>query len=201
MPREFVTVVSGLPRSGTSMLMRMLEAGGMPIVTDGRRKADADNPLGYYEFEPVKDLPANSGWLKPAAGHAVKVVSALLERLPAGHQYRVVYVDRHLGEVVASQGVMLQRRGHPPERDGGKAMADLFVKHIATVLGRIRVRKDIRLLLVKHADVLATPDEVARRIDEFLDGGLDCALDCDAMAAAVDDKLWRHRASATPGGG
>lgn len=201
MPRDFVTVVSGLPRSGTSMMMRMLEAGGMPVLTDGRRRADVDNPLGYYELEAVKELPANTEWLKTADGHVVKVVSALVEKLPPGHSYRVLYMDRHLGEVVASQGVMLQRRGHPPERDGGKAMAGLFVKHIQTVLARIRARKDVRLLVVKHAEVLASPEETARRIDEFLDGGLDCALDRDAMAAAVDDNLWRHRASAPSGGG
>lgn len=197
MPRDFVTVVSGLPRSGTSMIMRMLEAGGIPPLTDGRRKADIDNPLGYYELEAVKDLPDNTEWMDTAAGHAVKVVSALVDKLPSGHQYRVLYIDRHLGEVVASQGRMLERRGHPPERDGGKAMAALFVKHIATVLARVRARRDIRLLVLKHAEVLAAPGDMSKRIDEFLDGG----LDCDAMAAAVDETLWRHRASAPSGGG
>ena len=197
MPREFVTVVSGLPRSGTSMMMRMLEAGGIPALTDGRRKADVDNPLGYFEFEAVKELPTNVAWVKDAGGQAVKVVSALLDQLPRGHAFRVLYMSRDLGEVVASQGRMLERRGHPPERDGGKAMAALFVKHVASVLERVRARRDIRLLVVKHAEVLSAPGDIAQRIDEFLDGG----LDCDAMAAAVDDKLWRQRASAPSGGG
>src|SRR5688572_33437264 len=94
MPRDFVTVVSGLPRSGTSMMMRMLEAGGIPALTDGERTADPDNPLGYFELEAVKLLPAGTGWLTAAAGKAVKIVSALLEKLPAGPSYRVIFMER-----------------------------------------------------------------------------------------------------------
>ena len=196
MPRDFVTVVSGLPRSGTSMLMRMLEAGGIPALTDGQRGADADNPLGYFELEAVKNLPADAAWLEAATGKAVKVVSALLERLPVGHRYRILFLERDLGEVLASQRRMLERRGEPTERVRDDAMASMFRKHVAAVLERARARSEMQVMVVRHAEVLASPAECARRLDDFVGGGLDVA----AMAAAVDASLWRQRVSAPAAG-
>lgn len=193
MLRDFVTVVSGLPRSGTSMLMRMLEAGGIPPLTDGQRRADDDNPRGYYELEAVKRLPEDAAWVDEAGGRAVKAVSALLERLPAGRRYRVVFLERDLREVLASQRKMLERRGEPTDRVPEEQMAALFRKHLAGVLARAEARADMEVLRLDHAAVLASPAEAARRIDEFLGGG----LDREAMAAAVDASLWRQRAPVT----
>lgn len=190
MSRDFVTVVSGLPRSGTSMLMRMLEAGGIPAVTDGRRTADDDNPRGYWELEAVKRLPEDAGWVHEARGSAVKVVSALLERLPAGPRYRVLFLERDLREVLASQKRMLERRGEPTDRVPDEQMAALFRKHLAGVLAKAGAREGMELMTIAHADVLRGPDAAAARIDEFLGGGLDRG----AMAAAVDSSLWRQRA-------
>jgi hypothetical protein len=190
--RDFVTVVSGLPRSGTSMLMRMLEAGGIPALTDGLRAADADNPHGYFELESVKQLPADTAWIEAAQGKAVKVVSALVDKLPAGHRYRVVFVERDLGEVLASQRRMLERRGQPTDRVSDAAMAAMFKGHVAAVLGRVQEMPATRLMRIGHGEVLACPAGAARRLDDFLAGG----LDRDAMAAAVDPSLWRQRASA-----
>jgi hypothetical protein len=191
--RDFVTVVSGLPRSGTSMLMRMLEAGGIPAVTDGRRGADEDNPRGYYELEAVKRLPEDGEWLGSARGKAVKAVSALLEKLPTGPRYRVLFLERTLAEVLASQRRMLERRGEPTDRVPDERMAELFRRHVDAVLERARARADMDLLVVAHQEVLASPREAARRIDGFLGGGLDLG----AMAAAVDPSLWRQRATLT----
>ena len=107
-----VVVVSGLPRSGTSLMMQMLEAGGVPILTDGERACDADNPKGYYEYEPVKALQnGDSDWLDKAEGKAVKVISFLLRHLPQKHRYRVVFMNRNLDEVLASQEKMPVTRG------------------------------------------------------------------------------------------
>jgi len=195
MPRDFVTVVSGLPRSGTSMLMSMLESGGIAALSDGERKADDDNPRGYYELEAVKLLPAGTDWLARAPGSAVKVVSALLDRLPAGHDYRVLFLERDLGEVLASQRRMLERRGEPTDRVGDSAMAGMFRRHLDQVLALAGARSEVRLLVLRHAQVLANPAAAAQRIDDFLGGGLDRS----AMAAAVDDGLWRQRRSASPG--
>jgi hypothetical protein len=103
-----IVVVSGLPRSGTSMMMQMLEAGGLPILTDGERVADADNPRGYYEYAPAKRLMTDRTWLPAADGKAVKIVAQLLPYLPpAPHRFRVIFMKRDLGEVLASQQVML----------------------------------------------------------------------------------------------
>lgn len=192
MQRDFVTVVSGLPRSGTSMLMRMLEAAGIPPVTDGAREADADNPRGYYELEAVKRLPDGADWLQGAGGRAVKVVSALLDKLPAGPGYKVLFLERDLREVLASQKRMLERRGEPTDRVSDDAMAAMFRRHVAAVLDRARSRDGMDLLVVAHAAVLSDAAASAARIDEFLGGG----LDREAMVAAVDASLWRQRASA-----
>lgn len=197
MSRDFVTVVSGLPRSGTSMLMRMLDAGGVPALTDKVRRPDDDNPLGYYELEVVKTLPSRPMWLDDAVGGAVKVVSALLERLPADRFYRVVFLQRDLTEVLASQRRMLEARGEPTRGVEDDAMANLFRKHLASVLEKARGRREMSLLEVGHADVLASPATTAEVLDAFLGGG----LDCQAMAAAVEPRLWRQRSSATSAGG
>ena len=104
-----IVVVSGLPRSGTSLMMQMLEAGGLPILMDDRRPADADNPRGYYEFQPVKTLDKDNSWMAQAEGKAVKVVSLLLYHLPPGHDYKVLFMERTIAEVLASQTAMLKR--------------------------------------------------------------------------------------------
>jgi tetratricopeptide (TPR) repeat protein len=106
-----VLIVSGLPRSGTSMIVQMLNAGGMPVLTDGQRTADDDNPLGYFEFEPVKQLYRNTDWIGQAAGKAVKVVVPLVPALPNRPGYRVILVERDLDEILASQAKMIERRG------------------------------------------------------------------------------------------
>ncbi len=189
MPRDFVTVVSGLPRSGTSMMMRMLEAGGIPLLTDGHRRADPDNPLGYYELEAVKLLPNKAEWLQEADGHAVKVVSALLEKLPAGHQYRVIFMQREMKEVLASQRAMLERRGEYIDQTRDNAMGPMFEKHIALTIERVRARRDMKLMFLRYGGVHDDPAKAVELVDNFLSGD----LDRDAMVAAIDSSLWRQR--------
>ena len=112
---EPIVVVSGLPRSGTSMMMKMLEAGGIPPVTDELRTADDDNPKGYYEFERVKQMDkGDTAWVADAQGKVVKVISALLKHLPSSHNYQVIFLRRHMSEILASQRKMLIRRGEDP---------------------------------------------------------------------------------------
>jgi len=117
-PRAFIdgkvlmiTIVSGLPRSGTSLMMQMLAAGGMPVLSDGERKADTDNPKGYLEWERVKQLPKDPSLIAEAEGKVVKVISQLMLSLPDGHEYRIVFMQRPLAEVMKSQDEMLKRRG------------------------------------------------------------------------------------------
>ena len=190
MPRErdFVTIVSGLPRSGTSLLMQMLAAGGLPALTDGVRKADEDNRRGYYEFEAVKKTSRDPAWLSDAAGKAVKMVYRLLYDLPPVYRYRVVFVQRKLEEVLASQKIMLQRQGKETGEDDA-AMMRIFLKEIAQVQEWLGGQPNFRVHDVDYNRLVAAPEGQAAEIDEFLGGG----LDVEAMIAAVDPQQYRNR--------
>ena len=172
------------------MLMRMLSAGGVPLVTDGERAADEDNPLGYFELERVKELGGDdASWLAAARGKAVKVISFLLENLPRGHDYRVVFLDRTLAEVLASQKKMLARRGET-STTSDERMTELFEEHLRKT--RLLLCDDPRFetLRVAYADVVADPATQARRIARFID----LPADIERMAGAVDPSLYRNRA-------
>lgn len=187
--RRTITVVSGLPRSGTSMMMKMLEAGGIPPLTDEIREADADNPKGYFEFERVKKLDkGDDDWLARAEGKAVKVISALLQHLPPGYDYRVIFMERHMSEILASQRKMLVRRGEADEMEDEK-MSDLFEKHLQQVKGWLAQQENVSVLYVHYSEALADARSQAERVKRFL--GAD--LDVDKMAGAVDPNLYRNR--------
>ena len=183
-----ITVVSGLPRSGTSMLMQMLHAGGQPCLTDGLREADPDNPRGYFEYEKVKRLRTDRSWFPEAQGKAVKIIAQLLPFLPPQFKYRVVFMDRDLDEVIASQSRMLERQ----ERTGGKLsderLRQVFERQVTQVKGMLDAR-NIPTLSVAHTDALEHPMEVAEQLRNFLGGD----LEVDAMAAVVDSDLYRQR--------
>lgn len=187
-----IIVVSGLPRSGTSMAMRMLEAGGLPTVTDGVRAADDSNPHGYYEHERVLDLDkgGDTTWLAEARGRAVKVVSALLPYLPERYAYKVIFMRRDLREVIASQHTMLAKRGRPdaPREDDGGLAAD-YEAHLTKIRNLLARRDSFEVLDVDYQEVVRAPLDQACRIAAFLGG----SLDVDRMAAAVDPALHRNR--------
>ena len=187
--REDVVVVSGLPRSGTSMMMRMLEAGGMPVLTDGMREANADNPKGYYEFERVKALEHDKEWVKQARGKAVKVISALLKHLPAGYTYKVVFMERHLDEVLASQKRMLERDGKPTDTKDDEKLRELFEKHLAQSKQWLRQQSHVDVLYVSYNKALENPAKEAASVNRFLRGN----LDEQAMAGVIDPTLYRQR--------
>jgi hypothetical protein len=189
MERDAITIVSGLPRSGTSMMMRMLEAGGMELLTDGIRTADEDNPKGYYEFERVKQIENDKEWLEDARGKAVKMIAALLKHLPPEFRYEVVFMRRNIGEVLASQRRMLIRRGEPTETVPDVRMAELFEKHVEQVEAWIAEQPNMSVIYVDHGDILDDAARQALRVDEFLGG----TLDVPAMVAVVDRSLYRQR--------
>jgi predicted AlkP superfamily phosphohydrolase/phosphomutase/tetratricopeptide (TPR) repeat protein len=185
-----IVIVSGLPRSGTSMLMQMLAAGGLPILTDGARAADHDNPRGYLEYEAAKRPDAGTGWLADARGKAVKIVAQLLPALTATHRYRVIFAERPLHEVIASQRVMLERAGKPGGRLAERQLAQTFLKQIAQVRRILEPHgARVQVLSIAYHEALADPAAVAARIDAFLGGG----LDAPAMVAAVAPDLRRQR--------
>lgn len=184
-----ITVVSGLPRSGTSLMMQMLEAGGMTILTDGERSPDADNPKGYYELEKVKQLKEDSAWLAQAEGKALKVVSFLLYDLPPGHLYRVIFMERHLDEILASQRKMMERRKTVVGATEDKEMALHFQRHLDRLKRWLPSATHLAILHCDHADLLRHPVEASTRVARFL--GLE--LDLERMAAVVDPELHRNR--------
>jgi len=183
-----VVVVSGLPRSGTSLMMAMLEAGGIAPLTDGARGADADNPRGYYELERVKRLPEDAGWLSEAGGRAVKVVSELLRHLPDDRRYRVVFMRRRLDEILASQAKMLERRGEPP----GASEADLralYQVHLEAIFAWLDQAPHATALYLSYNRLLSDPAPHVARLSEFVGRPLDTA----AMASVIDARLYRNR--------
>ncbi len=186
-----VIVVSGLPRSGTSMTMKMLEAGGLQPVTDQVRSADEDNPRGYFEDERVKDLAQmeDRSWLRAARGKVIKVISSLLQHLPEDNTYKVIFMRRNLREVLASQAKMLDRRGEAAQTTDDE-LIQLFESHLEKVEFQLRFRPWFDVLYVDHRSVLQDPAGAARRINDFLGG----RLDERRMAEAVDPNLYRNRA-------
>ncbi len=189
MNQEPITIVSGLPRSGTSMMMKMLEAGGMPVLTDQIRTADEDNPKGYFEFERVKQIETDRAWLPDAQGKAVKMIAALLKHMPPDYTYRVVFMQRNIEEVLASQRQMLIRRGETTNATPDARMADLFRRHMTQVQAWLAGQPNVSVIYVQYSDVLAHPLQEAERLNWFLGG----ALDVQRMAAAVDPSLYRQR--------
>ena len=195
---ESVIIVTGLPRSGTSMLMQMLAAGGMSILSDGLRQADEDNPRGYFEFEPVKNLLKDSKWLFEGRGRAIKIVAPLLTALPPGLPCRVILSERDLEEVLDSQERMLVRRNQPlaatPERR--RMLKDEYARTLGRVKAMLRRRPDTQLLVIEHCAAISDPLVTAERMNKFLGGGLDVAK----MVAAIDPTLHRNQAIPLQGG-
>ena len=188
---EAIIVVSGLPRSGTSMMMVMLEAGGVEILTDRVRKADEDNPKGYYEFEAVKELAKDKSksWLEDAPGKAVKVISELLKELPTSYSFKLIFMNRNLEEVIASQNKMLVRRGEPPDAGDDEKMMLLFEKHLRKVQQWIDQQSHFEVIFLDYKKVLEDPTGQAAQIKAFLQRELNVAK----MASVVDRKLYRNR--------
>jgi hypothetical protein len=189
--KQAITIVSGLPRSGTSMMMKMLEAGGMTVMSDGLRQADEDNPRGYYEFERVKQLDKadDKTWLKDAEGKVVKIISQLLQDLPADHNYKVVFMRRRMSEILASQKKMLERRGEPTDSISDNELAGLFETHLSKIDSWLKEQPNFEVLYITYHEVIAKPAPFAEKINNFLGG----SLSTGKMAAAVDASLHRNR--------
>ena len=187
---ETVVLVSGMPRSGTSMMMQMLSAGGLDALTDGRREADPDNQKGYFEYEAVKGMKRQSNWMPEAIGKSLKVVAPLLRQLPVpkGFKYRIIFMERDLGEVIASQHTMIERLGKTGSRQNDDQLARNFRNQLRMVQ-KFLVAADVPVLYVQHRDCIVDPAGQADRINRFLGGSLDEA----AMASVVSGELYRHR--------
>lgn len=187
-----VFIVSGLPRSGTSMMMQMLHRGGLPVLTDAVRSADEDNPRGYFELERVKQTKGDPSWLAEADGKVVKLISRLLLDLPDPDpervRYKVIFMRRDLDEVLRSQKKMLERRGEDDEQSD-EQVKELFVAHLEEVETWLRKRGDIDVIFQSYSRMISDPRQGAEKINQFL-GGI---LDVEAMLSEVDPELYRNR--------
>jgi hypothetical protein len=188
-----IVVVSGLPRSGTSMAMKMLATGGMPILTDGIRQADESNPRGYYELEAVKELHTqqDTAWLDDAKGKAVKVVSFLLTWLPEGYNYRVVFMQRDLREVIASETTMLHKRGQQAPTTTEEQTIAVYQQHLRRVERFLSSRDCFSIMKMNYRDTLERPEDAARQLRAFVGR----SLNVEEMARVADPALYRNRFS------
>jgi hypothetical protein len=184
-----ITIVSGLPRSGTSLMMQMLDAGGLPVLSDGERKADTDNPKGYLEWERIKQLPKDPSLIAEAEGKVVKVISQLILSLPSGHEYRILFMQRPLPEVLKSQEEMLRRRGNANSSGDTSAIEEAFQRHLIEINKWLAGKESVQVCRVHYHRVLREPKPVAEEVAAFLQ----VPLDIDAMVRQVDGSLYRNR--------
>ncbi len=190
--KQPVIVVSGLPRSGTSMMMRMLAEGGLPVITDELRRADEDNPNGYFELEIVRQLrEGESAWLRGANGKGVKVISSLLEFLPQNYQYKIIFMERDTRETLASQKKMLEHRGEAA-RISDEEMEQQFHHHLTSIKPWLVRQPNMDVLYVKYNSLLAEPERFCERIASFLELPLNQAR----MLSVPDTQLYRNRTGA-----
>jgi Sulfotransferase family len=189
MGKQPIIIVSGLPRSGTSMMMRMLAEGGLPILTDELRRPDDDNPKGYLELEAVRQLKeGNFGWLKEANGKAVKIISGLLEYLPQDYQYKIIFMERDPKETLASQKKMLDHRGQTSKLSD-EAMEEQFHKHLAAMKPWLVRQPNMDVLYINYNALMTDPELLCEKVTEFL--GL--PLNEAQMLAVPDPQLYRNR--------
>lgn len=187
-----ITIVSGLPRSGTSLMMQMLQRGGLTVVTDGIRADDVNNPRGYLEWEQVKRIKTDASWLAETRGKAFKMVSQLLYNLPRNEHYAIVivFMERHLDEVLSSQEKMLERSGRKAApRDSLKRA---YTLHLTRLLAWLQRQAHMRVLPVSYNELIGHPAQEAARVCEFLGA----PLHVGKMVSAVDASLYRNRSNA-----
>jgi len=185
-----ITIVSGLPRSGTSMIMKMLNVGGLEVVTDHVRKADVDNPMGYYETERVKKIREDASWVAATQGKAFKMIVPLLPHLPLGFQYQVILMRRDMGEILRSQNKMLERLGRSSHEVPDEKLADLFARQLSEITRWLEEQDNLRVLDVNYNDVLEDPAQQVRRLAEFVEQDLGVR----PMLDIIDPALYRNKA-------
>jgi hypothetical protein len=185
-----ITVVSGMPRSGTSLMMRMLQSGGLHALTDEHRAPDRHNPYGYFEDQRTKRLAQESAWIVEAQGKAIKVIYRLLPHLPPHHRYNILLMERNIEEVYASQQAMLESTEHPAAGQDRPTILRAFERDFDAVKQWLTRQANIRCMTVPFRELVDHPVLWAERVAGFLG----YALDRDGMAASVEPALYRHRA-------
>ncbi len=186
---EPIFIVSGLPRCGTSMMMQMLEAGGIQVITDHIRQADEDNPHGYYEFEKVKKIKEDSSWLDGCHGKVFKMVSALLYYLPNSKEYKIVFMKRKMDEMLASQNTMLQRQGRNDAVVSDEEMAKKLDKHLLKIETWLAKQRNFKVIYINYNSVIENALENAKNVAFFLN----LPMDIDKSVKVVESSLYRQK--------
>jgi hypothetical protein len=189
MENNFITIVSGLPRSGTSMMMQAIHSGGMVAITDNIRKSDSDNPRGYYEFEPVKKTKEDSSWIPQAAGKVVKMVYRLLYDLPPDYEYRIIFMNRSIEEILLSQKKMLERLGKQGADITDEKLSGLFKQELEKIYLWLGNQNNFSMISINYKDMVENAMNQCCMVNNFLGG----CLDTDKMALAIDPSLYRNR--------
>ena len=184
-----IYIISGLPRSGTSMMMKMFEAGGISPFIDNIRVPDDDNPKGYYELERVKKLPVDNSWITEARGKVIKVISMLLVHLPPEHEYKVIFMRRNMDEILASQAAMLGRSGKSGGDISDQELSSKFIGHLTQTEAWLEQQSNFKVLYVKYNHLLESPHENIKKIINFMNH----VLNVDKMLDVIDPKLYRQR--------
>lgn len=195
-PARTFTLVSGLPRSGTSLMMQMLAAGGLVAKTDGERAADEDNPEGYLEWEALKRIGTEPALLDEPGleGLAIKCVSALLPALPAQHRYRVIFMMRPVEEIAKSQQRMIQRRGTAGMAGDLTVIQMALERHRDETLQFLRSHpRRFEVLAVNYPALVAEPEVWVEKIAAFMGAAL--LPFPGAMTGVVRPELHRNRAA------
>ncbi len=187
--KNTIIIVSGLPRSGTSLMMQILHAAGIPVLTDERRKPDENNPRGYFEFEPVKKIKQNTEWLKQAKGKAVKIISYLLPYLPSGLEYQIIFMNRDLDEVIESQNKMLRSLGKPTGKLETLRLTQHFETHLKEIHRWLNRQPNIRYIDVDYRELLRSPMLVLEKTETFL--GIPLAI--QSAVEVIDPNLYRTK--------
>lgn len=184
---NFIILVSGLPRSGTSLMMQILEAGGVKILTDKIRKPDQDNPKGYYEFEKVKEIKKNKSWFKQARGKAVKIVSPLLKHLPQTYDYKIIFMERKIEEILASQQAMLKTRKEKSKTSDQK-MKKTFQKHLKEVKNWLKTQKNMKAIFINYNQMFNSRKKELQKLAGFLN-----LTQISKMERKIRPELYRQR--------
>ena len=189
--KQPITIVSGLPRSGTSLMMSILSAGGLQVLTDNQRQPDTDNPKGYFEFERAKQLTqGDTDWLEHVDGKVVKIISALLMHLPDSFDYRVIFMRRNMNEIIESQRKMLVRRNEMGDNHDEEKLKQLYSDHLENVSRWFQSQENVRSIELNYNELVENPAENLDAIERFLYQ----SFNTNAAIEVVDPNLYRNRA-------
>lgn len=179
-----IIVVTGLPRSGTSLMMQILDRAGIPILQDGKRESDISNPKGYYELEAVKGIVQDNSFLDGAEGKAVKIVAPLPLHMNTSNNYRVIFMRRDLEEILLSQEKMLNK-DQTSEREKFRTIYEFHIKKTY----RFFQENNIPYLDVSYNELMDNPAETLKTVVNFLNVDADPAV----LAGVVSPELYRNR--------